>query len=286
MSVSKCASALFSLSVLFSACTKNPFGDNTIQGGNDSIAGVVRYLDGTPAEDVFVWLDGLDVSTRTDASGTFVLRVPVSSVQGGLTSFNGVFNVYYFSANCRLVSTPIAVKDGRFIYGQGAFNDQGELSHPVVLNKILDITTTVRPDTIDVLSTDPIQVKTILNARVDSLEIYYPADVDNFLFPLILRGVNDEGVHIVETTGTGVNSAKSDFILQRNVEMVRTQVLIIQRGGSLPPGRYEVIPYLVITGEAIPEGLYKALGENVLGLTEEYVNLPFQRQTGYLVVTQ
>ena len=48
----------------------------------------------------------------------------------------------------------------------------------------------------------------------------------------------------------------------------------------LPPGKYEVIPYLFISHETIPEGLIESIGSNVKKLHPDYLKIPFKRVGG------
>ena len=47
---------------------------------------------------------------------------------------------------------------------------------------------------------------------------------------------------------------------------------------DLEPGQYEIIPYLLIQDQQVPEALIESLGIDVLILGESYIDLPMLRQ--------
>ncbi len=53
---------------------------------------------------------------------------------------------------------------------------------------------------------------------------------------------------------------------------------------DLSVGQYEIIPYIVVNQNKIPQELLESLGSNVQSLSFEYLNLPFKRDGGYLKV--
>lgn len=54
---------------------------------------------------------------------------------------------------------------------------------------------------------------------------------------------------------------------------------------ELEIGKYRMIPYIVVQQPGVPPQLIESLGEDVTALGENYLNIPFVWEGGYLVVT-
>ena len=126
-------------------CSKNPlFDDNKIVTlGTNKISGKVQLSDGTTPDNVFVWLEGVNISTTTNNQGEFQLFLygPNEIADENLS---GAFNVYYYLGNYTIDSSRVAISKGSFIFGQGDVNDDGEIGGVITLHKIVGISITLR----------------------------------------------------------------------------------------------------------------------------------------------
>jgi hypothetical protein len=55
-------------------------------------------------------------------------------------------------------------------------------------------------------------------------------------------------------------------------------------GLNLPKGTYEIIPYMVLERNDVPNHLLQAMGTNIYSFSEEYLNYPFYRTGGKFVI--
>ena len=136
------------MSFLIMSCTKNPFGSDEITLGNREISGKVVLSEGFNAEGVSIWLEGFDISARSDANGEFKVALPPAAAQGTPSGVTGSFNLYFYLANYGLKSITVVTRNGEFLFSQGEINKDGELNQPKELEKFLDINTVVEPASI------------------------------------------------------------------------------------------------------------------------------------------
>ena len=139
------------------SCTKSPF-EADIAPEPRIIRGTVDLLNTTPDDNIFVWLEGFDLSTRTDEFGDFSIEIP-KELSESTASLNGIFELYFYVANYKINSATITVRNGLFLYGEGDLNNQGSLTHTIQMHKILDILTLVQPQWVPNGYTGPIDVQ-------------------------------------------------------------------------------------------------------------------------------
>jgi hypothetical protein len=262
-------------------CTRNPFGGDDVSSGHREISGVVQLHDGSSPEGVYVWLEGLDVGTYTNEKGEFTISLPAKSGQGPSSGLNGVFNVYYYLANYDLDSTQVVVRDGEFLYSRGDINKDGGLTAPKVLTRFLRITTLVEPSKAPATYSDRIEVQVTLEAAsADSATVIVPRSIGGLLGAILVKRTDSQEVFVYEA----VPGAQGNLIVQvgaspRTLRMTFNFTLV-----PLPPGTYEVVPYLLIAHQTIPRTLMQSIGSNVEILGPGYLNIPFRRQGGSLEV--
>jgi hypothetical protein len=265
---------------LFYSCTSNPFGDNEISAEKRKISGVVQLADQSSAKDIVVWMAGFNISTRTDESGRFEMTLPPKGSQGAAGGLSGIFNIYFFVANYLLDSAQVVVQDGAFLYGRGDVNKDGKLSAPRSLRRFLRISTALLPPSVENSFASRIGANVTLQAIIDTATVIFPRSVGGFLGAVFFRRVGTEDLIIYEPVA-GANTR--DMALVGRNSASRLIVFTLQQL-SLPPGQYEVIPYLLIRHQSLPPGLLTSLGANVEGLSPAYLNLPFRREGGQFEV--
>ncbi|TDI84607.1 MAG: hypothetical protein E2O79_03135 [Caldithrix sp.] len=276
------ATLLFFL--ILSSCTSNPFGDDDISGGNRKISGKVQLSNNLNPEGVFVWLEGLNIGTKTDAQGTFQLILPPPSSQssGGIS---GVFNIYFYMDNFDIVTKPVAVGGGLFVYSQGELNNSGEFFNAIFLFQSLSIETVMMPNIVAGDTGSVISAWVTLQAMKDTVTVFYPRTVTtaerDFLAPLLFRNVITNEVFIIEFVLAGLGF--SDFI-DVTVAPITRQYVTGLSPGLLPVGKYEVIPYLFTAHDNLPNALLKTIGQNVEELGADYLKIPFIREGGQFEV--
>jgi hypothetical protein len=265
----------------FCGCTSNPFGEDDIASGTGTIRGSVQLSNRASPEGVYLWLDGFNLSTRTDASGNFVLTLPPPSAQGSSGGISGVFNLYFYLANYLLASTQVATQKGGFVYARGDLNAKGELAAPKTLQRFLRISTLVAPSSVRTNFTGNINVEVTLEATIDSATVIFPKAVGGLLGAIFIKRAGSEEVFLAESVPGAVT--RDIQIIGRAPHRRLMLFNLLQR--PLPPAEYEVIPYVLIRHEFIPPGLMASLGANVEDFGPDYLKIPFSREGGRLTVT-
>jgi hypothetical protein len=266
---------------LIYGCTSNPFGDDEISQEKRKISGVARLADQSSAKGIMVWMAGFNISTLTDEGGGFEIALPPKGSQGSTGGLSGIFNMYFFMANYLLDSAQVVVQNGAFVYGRGDVNKEGKLSVPRSLRRFLRISTALLPPAVEKNFPNRIGVNVTLEAIIDTATVIFPRSVGGFLGAVFFKRVGSEDLIIYEPVA-GANTR--DISLIGRVSSSRLIVFTLLQL-SLPPGQYEVIPYLLIRHQLLPPGMLASLGA-VEGLSPAYLNLPLRREGGQFEVRQ
>jgi hypothetical protein len=261
-------------------CTENPFSNDKVSGGSRQVSGTVRLGDGQSAEGVYIWLDGFNLGSRADGSGRFQLILPPRSAQGG--EINGAFSLYFYAANYRLETSEVVVRSGEFAYDKGDINKNGELARAPVLAKFLRIVTTLSPATVSASALDRVFATVRLEATSsDTVTVAFPGLFSDGLAKALLKKSGSDEAILLYSNEFGF--ATSDLQIVGIGGFSRT-IAFNLRGVSIPPGDYELIPYLLTRHEAVPARLIEKLGSNAEAFGKEYLQIPFRREGGSLKV--
>jgi len=267
-------------------CTDNPlFKEDSIK--DKTITGTVELSDRMPADNVHVWLDGCNVSLRTNAGGLFDLAVPSPKQQPG-GGLNGAYNLYFYVANYQMGKVPIYFLNGRVEYSKGGLNNKGELLQPMRLSKILDIKTKLDPPTVYADVADTVTIMVTLQAVPDTVMVrsYFSAP----------RFKGDPTYVAGFIRGTGNNTAFVKSLLLSNRQygygtfpvttepLTMVPLVLYLEPNMFAPGEYEIIPFLVVKQAGIPQGLSNSLGSNLSEYTEEILNVPLKIRDNHLWV--
>ncbi|MCI0693670.1 hypothetical protein L0337_16880 [candidate division KSB1 bacterium] len=275
-----CLALLVALcAALLSGCTDNPFFKDKVSGGTTAVRGSVQLADGQTPEGVFVWLDGFNNSARCDAAGRFLLNLPPQSASAGI---NGTFQLYFYVANYQLNSAQVVVRNGEFAYDQADINKNGELTKTLLLHKFLRIATRVEPSIIGPNFEGRLLMTVTLEAIGDTVTVKFPGLFTEFLAKAILKKVGSDEIMLL-LLSNAFGAASSDLQIVGRIPYSRSIAFDISRG-SILPGDYELIPYLLIKHETIPPKLIQGLGSNVEAFGKEYLKIPFRREGGNLKV--
>ena len=242
-------------------CSKNPFSESkfdstTIQG----IKGTIQYEDQSFAENVFVWLEGLDVSTFSNEKGEFEIELPAPNTQPG-GGLSGVYKFYYFVENCVLTTSTLGLANGRVVHNKDDIDEDGNVRGVVILKQLLSI-------------------KTVL----EETEYYYPSGTQGSI-------VFHTGYNLSVTLTPSVNNVKirtymvendmaSYYVIKNNSPL--SSAIKIGYGNSILVFKTlhssismnmliynsnvfedsQIIPYLKVVREDLPAKLLESLGLN------------------------
>jgi len=261
------------------SCTKSPF-EADIKPEARIIKGKIDLVSTFPDDNIFVWLEGFDLSTRTDESGFFSIEIP-RELSESTSSLNGIFKLYFYVANYEINTASIIVRNGLFLYGEGDLTDQGSLTHTIPMHKILDIFTLVDPQWVPNWYEGPIDVQVTLQATFDSVTVIYPKSIGGLLGAVLLRNMETQEI-FVDIPDPGA-STKAYDVIGTEPESRR---MIFQLNGTnfrelfLPLGAYEVIPYFLIEQDNLPQELINTIAVDAEVIGKDFLKIPYKRVGG------
>lgn len=272
---------LAAVSLLCMSCIENPFGgDKDISGGTRSVRGQVTLSNGAKSEGAYVWLDGFNLGTNVNAQGEFTLTLPPAGSQSSGGGANGVYQLYFFLANYTLKSSSIVTRNGAFVYGQGEVNKSGELTNAKSLDQFLRISTEVNPATVSTNYSGVVSVEIFLTATIDTATVVFPNTLAGLLGAVLIRRVGGNEVYVAEA----VPGAQGQEVQRVGRTATKRGLTFNLLNTPLPPGDYEIIPYVLIRHQTVPSLLLASLG-GVEQLGPGYLNLPMKREGGQFKVT-
>ncbi len=268
--------------LLVFGCTSSPVGGGDISKDFSKIEGKVVLSDSLNSEGVYVWLEGFDISTFTDETGRFEINLP-SAGQDTPNDITGVFNLYYYLSNYYLANTPLAVRDGMFVYSQGEVNQVGEIVVPKEIKKFLHVKTELNLPFVSRDFQGSMIVFVTLGAlidtqtKIDTVSANLINFDDDFTGRIYFRNIASNAVFEFDTQVAGADK------LIRNRPETRLMVFYMNRF-ALPTGEYKIIPHVYVKHDAVPDGLLGSLGVSAEDLGLNYLNLPFKREVGHFEV--
>ncbi len=260
------AAALWLLTV---SCTENFLFDDEITPVNTrSVEGQVQLRGETDHGGIYVYLEGFDVETYTDAGGYFKLEIPQNPRLQPGQGVDGAFYIWYYVDNYRLMNSLTLVRGGQFSYGHADINDEGRLRKTVVLPKLLDISTSLAPERISEEFDGLLQVNMTLKNLTDSVYIN-----------VLERKFHElGGVYLINSPDSGniqfvrLENAANRRVLVDSVQY--WQMLVSRDSLPLLPGKYEVLPFVKLFHKGMPDVLREKFGSNASTFSREFLNLP------------
>lgn len=266
--------------ILLFSCTENNLFDNEINVTENLIVrGTVLLSDPTGPDSVYVWMEGVNLSTYTDAQGDFLLELPSPKNQPG-GGLNGIYRIFFFLGNYRIESASTLIINGEFQYGKGDLDIKGNVTRKVVLHKLLDIRTVVSPSEIENTYKDSIVTRIQLVNVTDTVRVRTFKRITGYTSCLIIkpvRGTDEQAVLL-----RGDPTFWWEEIITEPTEWIMIYKFI---SGFFEPGEYEFFPFLEVVQDGVPPGLLESLGNDVYAFGHEYLKVPFKQVRGRLKVS-
>ena len=271
--------------VIFTACTSNPFWSD-IPSKKINIEGYVFKKDSVSNVPVFVFVDGLGVSTSTDENGFYSIDLPNLEMENG--NFSGSVKIYYYIHNYKVLHSTLYITNGRLTSAQTDFDENGALLEPVRLEKILSLDISIdsfwNRSSADTL-------KFSLNLASHDYPVSFHSYVDVLSNPrryapsgLLLHSVQNKSVYYDENgvDFIQVTDMESNQNIQLNYEIAPNGFLtfIIDDYISLDEqlvqnGAYVILPYIFIIQEDVPEEIYSIMGlQTIESISVDYLKIP------------
>ena len=265
--------------LLIPGCTNNPFFEDKIEiNENLEVNGKVFLGSNINPENIFIWLEGFNISDWTNDNGDFKIMLPPSASQAG-GGLNGIYRLYVYSANYKYEEFDLVVLNGQFKYNTEYLDNDGNFKRTIFLTKILDITTIVEPNKIFSTNKDPINFNVQLESLVDSVIVR--THFNRYWTPSSLifleEGAPKEDAILIQgnpailgsTVIKGVVSWQTSFVFSSNF---------------FSEGIYEVSPYIQIIQQGLPMDLLFAIDENIFDTDYHYLSWPIKQKVGLLRV--
>ena len=268
------------------SCTENPFGGEK-KMANRTISGRVKLdkVDFYPSgyhNGVLVWSEGLGLQATTDIDGSFELTLPASSESSSGAITDGDYTLQFFIGNYKLSSVTITFAAGQVVNDEKVINLEGELRRDVTLTRLAGVHTNVYPPIIT--SGFDSDVITKVQITPDKTDIHFHlrklVTRDFSIYTgLLIREADSK--KLAYTVDIDTASIMKEYINRpsQTLEFVFNYTDVI-----LPSGIYEVIPYLVLDREDVPEPILNTLGSGYDSFSQNYFKYPFYRTGGELVI--
>jgi hypothetical protein len=269
------------LLISFFSCTSNPFWEDspTIEM---KITGEVLTENNQTNVPVSVWLETFDLYTTTDSVGYFSFSITNSQTPNG--SMNGPVNLYFFIHNYELDSVTAYFTNGMFSKEQTNFSEDGELLNPVEMKKILSGDVILHFNKNSIQTRDTLRVSFNLETHsavsIDTYKYILQEDGSDFHSGLFFRSLTDnETITIYRFNGTDQSGNSVEDKL-RNLTYVENESItwtyyLLSDSLNLSSGDYEVLPYLLVRQDQIPNGFIEALGgDSAFTLSAYFLDLP------------
>jgi hypothetical protein len=267
--------------ILIAACTENSLFDDKLGSADGMTLRGKVLLDKDPIPDnIYVWLGILNLGTYTDTGGNFQINLPLPENQPS-KGISGDYTLYYYVANYKIDSSQVTLLNGKFLYNKSDIDKDGRIRTTITLKKLLTINASITPTEYPIDYHDFIQADLFLKNVFDPvvIQIYkYQRDTDWFtnIFFKNIENVQDS-IHFYRT---------STLLREEEITGERRLYMPIHTDSiRLEASRYEVIPYIKIIQDNIPDGLMESIGEDPVFVDSTYLNIPFKRQTAFLTVT-
>ena len=286
--MNKCISfyfVIFSIGCLLisSRCSKNPFFEKKLStlANAQIVTGQVQLNEESSPENVFVWLESINISTYTDKNGDFELQLPPPQGQPG-GGLNGKYRLFYYIGNYKVKTSTVVIVNGEFVYGQGDIDANGNILKTVVMQKLIDIKTEIQPSTIQTFDTLRLEITVTLVPQGNSVKI---------------EALKAPGGWLVGFFFHKINTPLSESILNPCSRSPVTEVIYYAthwkaglRSDNLSlevePAEYEVIPYLRIIQDELPDELITSIAEKADRYHYNYLKIPFKQEVGHFTVTE
>ena len=269
------------LLISFFSCTSNPFWEDspTIEM---KITGKVLTENNQTNVPVSVWLETFDLYTTTDSVGYFSFSITNSQTPNG--SMNGPVNLYFFIHNYELDSVTAYFTNGMFSKEQTNFSEDGELLNPVEMKKILSGDVILHFNKNSIQTRDTLRVSFNLETHsavsIDTYKYILQEDGSDFHSGLFFRSLTDNETVIIyrfsgtDQFGNSVEDRLRNLTYEKN-EYITWTYYLLSDSLNLSSGDYEVLPYLLVRQDQIPNGLIEALGgDSAFTLSAYFLDLP------------
>ena len=244
--------------IFICGCTSNPFWDDQ-PTKKLTISGAVIAEDRETDVPVYIWVEDLGISGRTNSDNEF--SIDISGLETADGSFSGEVRDFYYIHNYKVEYSALSITEGRFSSNQTDFDEDGMLTQQIVLEKLASFNVNY-DDAWDRSLEDSIRIRMEIKVKGHNISM--------------LSGLKSVGQDYAPAGVMFYHSASEDFYFdQNNVAFIgqsdfnsgaSVELLYWLGNGDIaaPAGMYTIRPWFFIIEADIPNGLYQSLGVNDL----------------------
>ena len=272
----KYSSCFLVLIFIFPACTSNPFFSDDAARDKHIVRGKVLLEYGDSPEDIYIWLEKLNISTRTNAQGDFSLSLPRSD---NLIGYNNDLKLYYYVGNYAIQHSNLLVVNGVFEFGKYDINNDGFIKETIHLKKRIEIVTTISPGVISEGYNGSMSVEVTVTNLDTNIQVINRMTRERVLSGFIFRNKNSSAANAKRYELNGVVSFS-----HRISDPVTWIGSFTWEKNFIPVGSYEVYPYVYLRQSDVPQDLLDSFGTNADKFTDAYLQIPFKHNSDFLTI--
>ncbi len=273
------------LLIIFISCTENPFTEpEKIQ--DLKITGRVELNDGSSPDQVYVWLELLDLGTFTNQKGKFSLPLPPSELQAEGAGITGNTRLYFYLSDYKMIYKTIEFAEGKLIPDQEVIAADGQLLATILLEKIFNMSFSPQQDSAALRDSSMLTLQAEMSTPCNNLQ--------TIQFERVGRNPVFYGL-IFEPQG---NTAQDPIFYDSRqavsvvISLDRFSSFSVQYDYSpislgLSPGSYAVCPYVeIVQPDTIPDRILNNIGQHIIAYGHHYCLLPNKLNKHRLIVTE
>jgi hypothetical protein len=276
---------IFFVLILCYSCTSNPFWEDS-PSKKINIQGYINTQNSVSNVPTFVFVENLNISTYTDTSGFFSIDFPSLEMEDGV--FSGAVKVYYYIHNYKLAHSILYITNGRLTSEQIDFDENGVLINAISLKELASFDLSIN-NIWDRTNGDTLKLSLMITSNNHPFSYFSYVDIQSNP-----RRYMPSGILLKSKTNQAVYYDKNntDFLQKTDISLNETKVLdfkvapngffpfiiddyILLEQQLVQNGEHEVLPYIHIIQDDIPDELFESIGiQNAAIIGESFFKMP------------
>ena len=276
-------------------CTSNPFWEDS-PSKKINIQGYINTQSNVFDVPAFVFVEDLNISSYTDTSGFFSIDFPSLEMEDG--AFSGAVKVYYYIHNYKLAHSTLYITNGRLTSEQIDFDENGVLTNTISLKKLASFDLSI--DNIwDKTNGDTLKLSLTITSKNHPFSYFSYVDIQsnprrNMPSGILLKSKMNQAVYY--------DKNNTDFLQKTDISLNETKVLefkvapngffpfiiddyILSDQQLVQSGEHEILPYIHIIQDDIPDELFESIGiQNALIIGENFLKMPIELMKETLLI--
>ncbi len=272
--------AIFTAALLLWASCGNFFSSDEIQLDPRTIRGTVHLSQSNDLAKIFIYLDGINIGTFTDANGMFQLTLPPNlGAAGG--SVSGVFDLYFYVANYNLKKVRVAIQNGQFVFGQEGLDQNGKITPTPMLSRAVRIEVIPTSGYEGVASRYAAKIR--ITAEGDPVPVDLPNASPQMIGGALLQNLDTDSVFIKRMYTSGYAQIYHFTAYQSGCDF---SFIFDSKDLNLPAGRYRIVPHVLPNYDALAKKIANCMDMEPTVLTKDYLKWPIRFIDGEVTIKE